>query len=451
MEKDNDNLSALPEIELSSEPLSLPLAENETWIRYEMRDGEREYTRIVLDPPAVRHLEWSCRAKKIDPSFYLETNHDAFKRWFACLGRAERKSAITKCKGIADETLPTHIILGTIELHREDGSVETREGVAIPRICFWIDDIRKWWDWERCFLSCMIDLFEWIGESASCPRFDSWKSALQIMNDFLDCGASVPDRGMIDLLHYDEASLPEWGGELPQYGAEHYLQRIPREILEKYCPPPSPERETESWILFQKTDGVYSKVVFLPPASRRFEWEWQEAGKEPAKCIPNLTKAVERWFASLTPVQRCSAWIECRGCETEEPTVKGEIELQREEGSNWLLTPVTLPNVRWWIANEHNNWMELWRRISCTISLFEWEGTPERLQQVESFNRARNYLEDYLMRGIVMPKSEFEAITDEWKAFEVDRRERTAVDFAVEHEMDEIPRPILEQYFPKKD
>ena len=140
------------------------------------------------------------------------------------------------CKGIASESLPAHIIRGTIELHGPDGSTEKLKGVPIPRVCFWIDDHRKWWDWERCFLACLISLFEWTGEAASCQWYEGWKNALQIVEDFLFRGMPEPNRRFWNLLHYEDTKIPEWGNHVVKQCADSYLTSIPREILEQYFP-----------------------------------------------------------------------------------------------------------------------------------------------------------------------------------------------------------------------
>ena len=450
-----DHLRSLPPIELPPEPPAFPEAEKETWIHFEKNDGEREYKKIVVAPPAIPHLEWACRVKKMHPSVYFQMNHAAFKRWFACLRPDERAAAFRECNGIASVLMPDHVLSGTIELHRADGSVEMIEDIPIPRVCFWIDDHRKWWDWERCFLACLISIFEWTGEAASCQWYEGWKDALRMAEDFLFRGMPEPDRRFWNLLHYEEAKIPEWGNEAIKQCADQYLAGIPTETLEKHCPmkPPAwPSERTEAWILFEKTESVYTKAVFLPPATKRFEWEWKVENKAPEKCIPDLDEAVGRWFASLTPVQRCSAWIECKGCErSAEETVTGEIELRNEDGPRWTLTPVPLPNVRRWIAKDYEFWEKRWRYCCCVTSLFEWEGTPERLEQVESFERARKLIEAYLMSGKLLPMDEIRQLHEEWDEIKVNAREQTAVDYAVEHGMIEIPKQILEKYFPKKN
>ena len=60
-------------------------------------------------------------------------------------------------------------------------------------------------------------------------------------------------------------------------------------------------------------------------------------------------------------------------------------------------------------------------------------------------------IEAYLMSGKLLPMDEIRQLHEEWDEIEVNVREQTAVDYAVEHGMIEIPKQILEKYFPKTD
>lgn len=214
-------------------------------------------------------------------------------------------------------------------------------------------------------------------------------------------------------------------------------------------PPKWPDSKTETWIRFEKTDRGFKKVVLAPAATRCVEWRMKYTNEKLDEFLDET--AVERWFASLTNVHRLSAQIQCLGCEKEpDKRVSAEVELQNDDGGTTCISGVPIPNVARWIAKKYEFWKMRWRYVCCISSLFEWEGTPERLEQVDSFERARKLIEAYLMSGKLLPMDEIRQLHEEWDEIEVNVREQTAVDYAVEHGMIEIPKQILERFFPKR-